>query len=165
MSHWCVASALTVQNATTQMQVRFWLNFPGKLCDSKNLGELRDATNDTHTHSMYLSAYKADPASYNPDNKKGGGYWLFDQKMPEAVPLNGTTTYAAELGNASATSDAQLQRSLGLNVLTSPSEQARQGKAGSLRTTAVNTPMASNGNLLGYVFLSLYFFHLEMRRL
>lgn len=123
----------------------------GKLCDSKTLGELRDATNDTHTHSMYLSAYKADPASYNPDNKKGGGYWLFDQKMPAAAPFNGTTTYTAELGDACATADVQLQSSLGLNSLTSASEQACQGRAGANRTTPVHNPTTSNGDLLGYV--------------
>lgn len=122
----------------------------GKLCDSKTLGELRDATNDTHTNSMYLATYRADPASYNPDNKKGGGYWLHDQVMPAAAPFNGTATYAAEIGNSSATADVQLQRSLGLNALTSASEQARQGRAGLNRTTPVNTPIASNGDLLGY---------------
>lgn len=100
---------------------------------------------------MYLSAYKADPASYNPNNKVGGGYWLHDQKMPAAAHFNGTSTYTAQLDNASATADAQLQRSLGLNALTSTSEQARQGRAGANRTAPVNTPTASNGDLLGCV--------------
>lgn len=98
---------------------------------------------------MYLATYKADPASYNPDNKKGGGYWLFDQVMPAAAPFNGTSTYTAEVGNASATADIQLQRSLGLNSLTSASEQARQGRAGQSRVAPVKTPITSNGDLLG----------------
>lgn len=155
VSNWCVSSAL-VERCTQRTRTAGCNHgrLAGKLCDSKTLGELRDATNDTHTNSMYLATYKADPASYNPDNKKGGGYWLFDQVMPAAAPFNGTATYAAEIGNSKATTDVQLQRSLGLSTLTSASEQARQGRAGLNRATPVNTPTASNGDLLGYSPLS-----------
>lgn len=104
---------------------------------------------------MYLATYTADPASYDPDNKKGGGYWLHDQKIPAEAPFNASTTSEAELGNAAATKDAQLKRSLGLSCLTATSEQARQGRAGQLnRTTPVNVPAASNGDLVGYVLPS-----------
>jgi hypothetical protein len=106
---------------------------------------------------MYMSAYKADPASYNPDNRKGGGYWLFDQRIPEATPSKGTSTYAAELGSAKSTADVQLQRSLGLNILTSQSEQARQGWAGMNRTTPVHVPTTSTGDLLGWVICASVF--------
>ena len=124
----------------------------GKVCDSDTAAAIRDITDDTHTKTTYVKSYQADPKSYNPDNKKGGGYWLYDRTVTETVPLNADTTYKKEICDAPATTHAQLKRTDDLRVTLSSYEQARrQNEAGTLSTTGKNGIKTASGDTLGYV--------------
>lgn len=65
----------------------------GKACDSVTRAALASAVDSTNSKSVSHTQFTAKAEDYNPDNKHGGGYWLFERTIGHSSPMTAASTY------------------------------------------------------------------------
>jgi hypothetical protein len=123
----------------------------GKLCDFRRKQELCDALDNSRQVSQYCAQYTTLPSHDNLDNRKGGGYWLFERQAATSAPLRGQSTYATDICAATDAASKALAPTEGLKVTVIQYEQARRrAKATGGPERGVQVPITSKGDVVGY---------------
>lgn len=122
----------------------------GKHCDSAARAALAGAVGDTNARSMSHTQFTANPRDYNPDNKHGGGYWLFERQIGNSSPMTAKSTYAAETCAAAVNAATQIEPTKGLRCTLTGYEQARaQNLSGALEAAGAEKTTRV-GDMIGY---------------